>query len=181
MTPGTLLGHRYTQSHIHTIHTISHTIHTISHTPGTQIHTIHTIHTLHTLHALHTLHTISHTIHTISRTPHAHTHRWVVEGATWVKGEYWREGDWTCIDRHTNNTCFRDLALQVCVSLSYRSVSLCHTGVCLCVNGRVGWWLCMLVRLCPCQCVGVGSKLTVDVKKKKHVCTRCYSRCYSQC
>jgi len=66
------------------------------------------------------------TIDTLSHTPHAHTHRWVVEGATWVKGEYWREGDWTSIDRHTNDTCFRDLALQVCVFVSYRCVSLCQ-------------------------------------------------------
>ena len=37
---------------------------------------------------------------------------WVLEGATWVKGDYWREGDWAVLDKHTNNTCFRDLALQ---------------------------------------------------------------------
>ena len=116
----------HTERRIYSTHNTCNLSHDSWHTPGTQIHTIHTIHTLHTLHALHTLHTISHTIHTISRTPHAHTHRWVVEGATWVKGEYWREGDWTCIDRHTNNTCFRDLALQVCVFVSYRCVSLCQ-------------------------------------------------------
>jgi len=37
---------------------------------------------------------------------------WVLEGATYVKGEYWRQGDWVELDRHTNDTCFRELALQ---------------------------------------------------------------------
>ncbi len=37
---------------------------------------------------------------------------WVLEGATWVKGEYWREGDWEPIDTHVNDTSFHELAVQ---------------------------------------------------------------------
>ncbi|EKX45769.1 hypothetical protein GUITHDRAFT_108222 [Guillardia theta CCMP2712] len=34
---------------------------------------------------------------------------WVLEAATWVKGKWWREGDWTIIDKHVNDTSFYDL------------------------------------------------------------------------
>ena len=37
---------------------------------------------------------------------------WVLEGATWVRGEFWREGDWQILDQHHNDSSFRDLALQ---------------------------------------------------------------------
>ena len=37
---------------------------------------------------------------------------WVLEGASWVKGDYWREGDWAPIDTHVNDTSFHELALQ---------------------------------------------------------------------